>query len=337
MDRYYLGSNTYKGFYGLYEEAIAPLDRVFLLKGGPGTGKSSLMKKVMKEGLNRGYSVECWHCSGDPNSLDGVLLKDLGAAVIDATSPHAVEPKIPVAKEVIINLLDCVRRDKIKDYCTHIEKLANDKKECFVRAYEHLKCGFGYFTQINRLLTDNVDMGEIDLVAREYALKIAGENMGDDKVKKKGASRRFFRAITPDGVVRFDDTMTDKKVIAVKGEDILIDRFVTTLVDSVGADVIFLNPYDADFVEGCVVGDVAVVRECDGPDCTVDLTDFEKKADLYALSRARAKLDEEIEEGVGNISKARSVHMGIERFYVVAMDFDLADKLTDRVLKDIFD
>ena len=119
MDRYYLGSNTYKGFYSLYEEAIAPLDRVFLLKGGPGTGKSSLMKKVMKEGLNRGYSVECWHCSGDPNSLDGVLLKELGLAVIDATAPHAVEPKIPVAKEVIINLLDCVRRDKIKEH-THL-------------------------------------------------------------------------------------------------------------------------------------------------------------------------------------------------------------------------
>ena len=336
MDRYYLGSNTHKGFYGLYEEAIAPLDRVFLLKGGPGTGKSSLMKKVMKEGLNKGYSVECWHCSGDPNSLDGVLIKDLGVAVIDATAPHAVEPKIPVAKEVIINLLDCVRRDKIKER-THLEKLANNKKECFVCAYEHLKCGFGYFTQINRLLTDNVDMGEIDLVAREYALKIVGENGGDDKVKKKSAGRRFFRAITPDGVVSFDDTMKDKKVIAVKGEDILIDRFVTTLVDSVGADVIFLNPYDADFVEGCVVGDVAVVRECDSPDCTVDLTDFEKKADLYALSRARAKLDEEIEEGVSNISKARSVHMGIERFYVSAMDFEIADKLTDRVLKDIFD
>ncbi|MBR2485711.1 MAG: hypothetical protein IKB54_05120, partial [Clostridia bacterium] len=264
MDRYYLGSNTYKGFYGLYEEAIAPLDRVLLLKGGPGTGKSSLMKKVMKEGLNRGYNVECWHCSGDPNSLDGVLIKELGAAVIDATAPHAVEPKIPVAKEVIINLLDCVRRDKIKGYRSHLEKLANDKKECFVRAYEHLKCGFGYFTQINRLLTDNVDMGEIDLVAREYALKIAGENGGDDKVKKKGANRRFFRAITPEGVVSFDDAMKDKKVIAVKGEDVLIDRFVTTLVDSVGADTFFLNPYDADFVEGCVVGDVAVVRECDG-------------------------------------------------------------------------
>lgn len=336
MDRYYLGSNTHKGFYGLYEEAIAPLDRVFLLKGGPGTGKSSLMKKVMKEGLNRGYSVECWHCSGDPNSLDGVLLKDLDLAVIDATAPHAVEPKIPVAKEIIINLLDCVRKDKIKER-THLEKLVNDKKECFVRAYEHLKCGFGHFTQINRLLTDNVDMGEIDLVAREYALKIAVENGGDGKVKKKSASRRFFRAITPEGVVCFDDAMKDKKVIAVKGEDVLIDRFVTTLVDSVGADVIFLNPYDADFVEGCVVGDVAVVRESGNPDCTVDLTDFEKKADLYALSRARAKLDEEIEEGVGNISKARSVHMGIERFYVGAMDFDLADKLTDRVLKDIFD
>ena len=48
MERYFLGSNTYKGFYGFYGTETARIGQVYLIKGGAGTGKSSLMKKVLK-------------------------------------------------------------------------------------------------------------------------------------------------------------------------------------------------------------------------------------------------------------------------------------------------
>ena len=46
--RFFLGSNTARGFRSYFEQLLGPNSgyRLFILKGGPGTGKSSLMKKL---------------------------------------------------------------------------------------------------------------------------------------------------------------------------------------------------------------------------------------------------------------------------------------------------
>ena len=52
MERFFLGGNTGSGFAGYYTGERERADRVFLIKGGPGTGKSSLMKKIGKKHMN---------------------------------------------------------------------------------------------------------------------------------------------------------------------------------------------------------------------------------------------------------------------------------------------
>ena len=46
--QYFLGANSPRGFYSLYDELIdADAARaVYILKGGPGCGKSTLMRRV---------------------------------------------------------------------------------------------------------------------------------------------------------------------------------------------------------------------------------------------------------------------------------------------------
>ena len=83
------GGNTSKGFYSYYDNIIEKdANRIFILKGGPGTGKSSLMKKIAKEMLEKGYEVEYHHCSSDNNSIDGIVIPKLRVAMIDGTAPH---------------------------------------------------------------------------------------------------------------------------------------------------------------------------------------------------------------------------------------------------------
>ena len=104
IKNYFAGGNTARGFHNLYDSNLQGLDRLFILKGGPGTGKSSLMKKIGNEWLEKGYDIEFLHCSSDNNSIDGVLIPALKVGIVDGTAPHVIEPKAPGAVDEYINL-----------------------------------------------------------------------------------------------------------------------------------------------------------------------------------------------------------------------------------------
>lgn len=94
---WFLGANTPAGLYSLYESfrKEAALERCYLLKGGPGCGKSTLMSRVAARLEAAGETVEYIHCSGDPDSLDGVYAPERHTALFDATAPQGSVP-IPI-------------------------------------------------------------------------------------------------------------------------------------------------------------------------------------------------------------------------------------------------
>lgn len=93
--RFYLGANSPSGFYSLYDQLIDPAqaEDIVILKGGPGCGKSSLMRRVAKAMEEHGLDVEYIECSGDPDSLDAVVIPQLKAALVDGTAPHGAGTK----------------------------------------------------------------------------------------------------------------------------------------------------------------------------------------------------------------------------------------------------
>ncbi len=88
--QFYLGANAPSGFYSLYDQLIDPdqAQDVMILKGGPGCGKSSFMRKVGAAMEEQGLAVEYIQCSGDPDSLDAVIIPNLATAIVDGTAPH---------------------------------------------------------------------------------------------------------------------------------------------------------------------------------------------------------------------------------------------------------
>ena len=88
--QYFLGANSPQGFYSLYPELLAPEQAsvIYILKGGPGCGKSTLMRQVAARAEEEGETVEYILCSGGPGSLDAVLLPGRRAALVDGTAPH---------------------------------------------------------------------------------------------------------------------------------------------------------------------------------------------------------------------------------------------------------
>lgn len=92
---YFLGANSYRGFYSLYDDLISLPDvsRLFIIKGGAGCGKSTFMKTIATAANDAGLDVERVLCSGDPESLDGIFIPRLKVAYVDGTAPHAAVPK----------------------------------------------------------------------------------------------------------------------------------------------------------------------------------------------------------------------------------------------------
>ena len=79
--RSFLGGNTPLGFYSLYHQLSDPrrFRAVYIIKSGPGSGKSTLMRRVGRHAQAAGLDTEEVLCSGDPDSLDAVVVPQLKA------------------------------------------------------------------------------------------------------------------------------------------------------------------------------------------------------------------------------------------------------------------
>ncbi len=87
---FFVGANSGEGFQNLFSELVDLEDTydLMVLKGGPGVGKNTFMREIGRAMEEAGAAVEYLWCSGDPDSLDGVVIPELRCAVADGTPPH---------------------------------------------------------------------------------------------------------------------------------------------------------------------------------------------------------------------------------------------------------
>lgn len=104
VTNFFVGANSGDGFQNLFSQVVDLEDTydLMVLKGGPGVGKNTFMREIGRTMEAAGTPVEYLWCSGDPDSLDGVVLPELRCAVVDGTSPHGTAPLGHRAKKVSI-------------------------------------------------------------------------------------------------------------------------------------------------------------------------------------------------------------------------------------------
>ena len=101
---FFLAANSAGGFYSAFNKNYSITDwNAYIIKGGPGTGKSGVMKKFLKVASDLKKQVVLCPCSSDPKSLDAVILPEDKIIILDGTAPHVVEPTLPGVCEQIIN------------------------------------------------------------------------------------------------------------------------------------------------------------------------------------------------------------------------------------------
>ena len=105
MNKYYASVISDDGFESHFRDVFSPdkLERLFIIKGASGTGKSTLMRKAAHAAQKNGFAVDYILCSSDPLSLDGIIV-DGRIGVVDGTAPHTMDTVCAGAFDELVDL-----------------------------------------------------------------------------------------------------------------------------------------------------------------------------------------------------------------------------------------
>lgn len=347
--QFFLGANTPTGFYSLYDQLIDPAQAraVYILKGGPGCGKSTLMRRVGQAMEERGVTVEYILCSGDPESLDAVVIPALQTALVDGTAPHVVEPTCPGAVDHYVNLGDCYDTRSLIPIQQQLTGAMKGYKSCYTRAYRCLTAA----EQIEE------DMRALVLTpaAQAKAAKRAGGILSRE-VKKNGrepgrAIQRFLGAVTYQGRLCLYDTVPALcgRVYELCDTYGLAHVMLTHLAAGVmaaGYDCIACpSPMSPDRLEHLLVPSLSLAFVSSRPDSPYPGKPYRRlrldgmpDADLLRRSKARLRFSKKVSaalssEAVDALAQAKAMHDRLEALYNPHVDFQQVFRMADAIIQ----
>jgi Cdc6-like AAA superfamily ATPase len=345
------GGNTSKGFYSFYRYILGQDEarRIICIKGGPGTGKSSLMKKIAAYFNEKGYDIEFHHCSSDNNSLDGIVIKGLNVAMLDGTAPHVVDPINPGAVDEILNMGECWNEEGFKKYRKNIIDTNKEIGKIFRRAYRFFGAAKAVHDDWTNYNNEALNPAKLNKLKEELKEKIFSGPVGGF-----GSERHLFAtAFTPNGVVTYVETIAAdyEKVYVLNGgpgtgkTDVL--DFLSKEGLKRGLSVqIFHDPLIPERIEHLFIPElkIAVLTSNEINNKKFEGTQIYMDNYLNAYSvgknREEIKIDTELfyellNKGLKTIASAKALHDQLETYFIPNMDFDKLNKVTKKIIDKI--
>ncbi len=334
VTNFFVGANSGEGFRNLFSEMVDIEDTYdfMVLKGGPGVGKNTFMREIGRAMEEAGTAVEYLWCSGDPDSLDGVVLPELRCAVADGTSPHVIEPRYPAAVDRYVDLGRFYDLTAAKNAAEEVKTRTHAYKSAYVRAYHSLKAArqveLDAVTSVSRSFNaERLDRRVKGIIARELRAK------GDQRGK---TTRRFLGSLTHKGCVwRFDsvDTLCPKVYEFADTWELAggaLARLHAAAAEKGWNTIVCPSPEDLDRIEHLLIPGLglAFVTSCPGMDygkkpfrrIRLDaMTETEGKSRLRFQTRMMALLRE---EAIDALKEAKRNHDALEAVYNPYVDFD---------------
>lgn len=342
--RYFAAANTGSGFKSFYDEIYRNLNKLYIIKGGPGTGKSKLMRDISNEAKNKNYDVEHFYCSSDPSSLDGIIIKDLNIGIIDGTAPHMADPMYPGAYDEIINLGDFWKTDRLTANKIRISEIINRKSELFVSVYHYLSAANMIYGELQKTISEAVYTDKLNAAA----VRLVRDIKPGEKYHRE---IRLTEAISMDGVTRFNtfSELAEKRYIIRNYNgmaDIFFNRIDTLLKEKRRYVQISCTPLDINHINGIFLPNLRIAFVCDNhiEPCDNDkVINTERFVDHDIISKNRAKLrfgkrccDSLIEGALETLAEIKKLHFELENIYIEAMDFRRKEEFTKKLLIRIF-
>jgi len=332
----FAGANTPGGFCSSYD-VIADeraLDRVYIIKGGAGTGKSTLMKNIAAAAEQNGAECRYYLCGSDADSLDCVVINGR-IAVLDGTAPHVREMKIPGASSSVIDVTKYWNCTRLESCRTELEVHTALKSAAYASCYRWLSAADAVHRE--RLTLSGIIFDEEK--ARGYITRFLGK-LG--KLQAGKSCTLWSHAVTMKGRRQIGMTKTDR-TFAVSDyygtAPVFLNLLHRILTEKTIPHTTFRLPL-TDTIASIVLEEAGVTVSAAVKEGTaVNMKRF-VCAEIPDSVKGRIRLTGEITESClcaaeGALHEAAEHHFALEELYKSAMDFKALRKYGDTVIREI--
>jgi Cdc6-like AAA superfamily ATPase len=350
---YYAGGNTSKGFYHFFPSILEGLDRIYILKGGPGTGKSTLIKKI-GEKWGKKYDIEYLHCSADYGSVDGVIIPKLSVAIVDGTAPHIIEPQLPGIVEEYINLGVAWDSDKLKQHKKEVAQIKSEIKKCYDEAYSLFHEALLIHDEWENIYISNLDKEKAEALKNQLIYKF----FGNIKLNKQSKEvHRFLGAATPDGPKDFIPNITEDiaKRYFLKGRPgtgkSTLLKALAECAKEKGIDVeIYHCGFDPESLDMLIFRELSIaIFDSTSPHEYFPSRNSDEIVDMYEeiikpgtdgkyaeeISHFKEAYQEKMKQGIAKLKESHGLRMKLESYYINAIDFSIIEDIGKEIDQEI--
>lgn len=346
----FFGCNSAHGFHSFFD-FFHDLNnaKISIVKGGPGTGKSTFIGSIANAMLEKGYDIELQYCSLDANSLDALVVPAIKAVVVAATGHHVFDPRNPGAVDEIINLGSFWNEDGIREHTRDILSINKESDRFFRKVYRYLESANLIKNNMREIYTDSQNFSQVNKLTAEIGSRIFNGYVVGDRI---GSERHLFvNSITPEGYLSFVDTTISRKtkIIVVLGESgtgrsTMFGR-MADMAKIRGLKVEYYhNPLDFNRIEHLLIPDLNILltsensffelNEIEFYDLNDYLSDdFNKKKE--EIDKEKEKYDAMMDTAIESLKIAKETHGKLEGFYISNMDFDGVDRCRKNTIENI--
>ena len=339
----FCGANSADGFVSFFDDMLHDVDRVYIMKGGPGTGKSSFLRQAAEYAHRCGRSVEYYACSSDPDSLDGIVV-DGSIAIVDGTAPHVCEPKLVGARDEIVDLGRFWDSGLLSSHREEIESLVEKKSTCYKLAYRYLDAA-------KRVKDINLSL-ILPYVKTEKAEHAVSRLFSD--IKTGGGGERIVGMIDSYGIkgkVRLDtyEFYADKTyaIEDLYGSGTLFLRLmINSALKTDTPIVVSFDPLDCESPKALFFPNdkrAFIISDKDSSlvaDARINMRRFFDTGSASVIKREHRQNEKHFDAFVSSaldcLASAGDAHFELEKIYSSCMDFDAKEEYCEELLKRIF-
>ncbi len=339
--KYFAASNSAAGFRNYFGDIFsrARCDRLYTVRGGPGTGKSRFLREVAACAKKHGEDVTYYYCSSDPESLDGVYLAHSRTGLIDATAPHTWEPTLAGAFEQTVDLGAFWDPKGLLAQYDRIRSLTDRKSGTYATVYRLLRAMGEIDAAVAPVRISALKREKLEKKAARVAAGLSGA-AGDTEVA-------LCAGIGMKGAVRFDTYEKAGKTVCRVSDEFSLGHFYLEALMREGkrrsaAMRVSYDPIFSDRIDALEwIGDGRVfVLESDRDRCDVHMLRFvddTRLRDIRPRLRGAIRQKKELEEWIlREFSAAKESHFALEEIYGCAMDFSAKEAFTEEFCRRLF-